>query len=86
MGITANLQKLPQNHRERRTRFPGTKYLYPSLLDTFITTKQLILMTCGFHFSSGLGTILTSKVLSKDWVLLRSHQLAGHSKPETRST
>jgi hypothetical protein len=27
--ITIELSKLPQNHRERRTRFPGTKYFHP---------------------------------------------------------
>jgi hypothetical protein len=30
--ITIELLKLPRNHRERRTRFPETKYFYPTLI------------------------------------------------------
>jgi hypothetical protein len=32
--ITIELLGLPQNHRERRTRFPEIKYSYPTLIRT----------------------------------------------------
>jgi heme oxygenase len=37
--ITIKLSKLPQNQQERRTRFPGTKYFYPTLHEAVPVSK-----------------------------------------------
>jgi hypothetical protein len=40
--ITIELLKLPQDHRERRTRFPGTKYFYPTLSRVCRASEKVI--------------------------------------------